>query len=187
MAKEDKQKDNENQDQPEQKSMMGKLIVGAIVGAIVLTETVAVWMMLPDPKSIADDVRAEIRAKAAENGVGEEDILDLEDVGPLVEVELGDFNVSIHQPASNTSLYVNCKIMGCVKEDDQGAFESVLASTQNRLRERILVELRSADPADIAEPGLGLIKRRILEKSNRLFEKPYLRSIVISEYNYFSQ
>ena len=187
MADTDKTTEKEPQDEQPKKSMMGRLIIGAIVGAFVLAETIAVWMMLPDPESIAEDVRREIREKAKENGVGEEDILDLGDAGPLVEIELGDFNVSIHQASSNTTLYVNCKIMGCVKEDDQSAFEKMLATNKNRLRERILVELRSADPADIAEPGLGLIKRRILEKSNRLFEKPYLRSIVISEYNYFNQ
>jgi flagellar basal body-associated protein FliL len=189
MASAEAKPENEavEQDGPEKKGMMGKLIVVAIIGAIVLVETVAATMLLPDPESIAEEIRQEIRARAMAEGVGEEDILGMEDTGPVVEVELGTFDVSIHQHVSNTTLVVNVKVMATVAESEKSTFDSLLAAKNNRLRERILIELRSADVTELTDPGLGLIKRRILEKSNRLFEQPIIKEIIFSNYAFYQQ
>ena len=42
----------------------------------------------------------------------------------------------------------------------------------------------TAKLSDLEDAGLGLIKRRILEKSNALFGKPLLRSVVFADYTF---
>ena len=40
---------------------------------------------------------------------------------------------------------------------------------------------------DLTDPGLGLLKRRILAKSNDLLGKPLLRSVVFSDFSFVEQ
>jgi flagellar FliL protein len=47
--------------------------------------------------------------------------------------------------------------------------------------------VRSADGTDLADAGLGLIKRQILEKTNALLGKALLRAIVVSDFSYLEQ
>ena len=46
----------------------------------------------------------------------------------------------------------------------------------------MLTTIRSAELADLTDPGLGLIKRQILEKTNRALGKPVLQGIVFSDF-----
>ena len=66
--------------------------------------------------------------------------------------------------------------------------QSVPASRVEKMWQDGLLEVGGrVEPADLADPGLGLIKRRILEKSNALLGKPLLRAVVFSEFSYMEQ
>jgi len=65
--------------------------------------------------------------------------------------------------------------------------KSLMDYHMHRFRDQVLVEVRNSEPADLADPGLALIKRRILEKSNDLFGDPILRSIIFSQFSYIEQ
>jgi flagellar FliL protein len=166
--------------------MMGKLIAGGVIGLIVMVETVVAFMMTPDPEAIAEKVRAEVAASVGED-VEDSDLLDEVEMGPVSEIELGTFDVAIHDPASDATYHVNCKVAATVAEKDAAEFDELLAKNENRLRERIMIEFRSASASDLNEAGLGLIKRRILEKSNVLLGKPLVKKIIFPEYNYYVQ
>jgi len=43
------------------------------------------------------------------------------------------------------------------------------------------------DVADLADAGLGLVKRKILEKVNQTLGKPLLRTIIFSEFSFVEQ
>ena len=47
--------------------------------------------------------------------------------------------------------------------------------------------MRSADIDDLTEAGLGLIKRKILDKTNRLLAKPYLKKVIFSDFSFVEQ
>jgi hypothetical protein len=51
----------------------------------------------------------------------------------------------------------------------------------------VIVTLRSSELGDLTDAGLGLIKRRILEKTNRTLGKPYLRSVIFSDFSFIEQ
>ena len=72
-------------------------------------------------------------------------------------------------------------------EREQAELTTLLELNKARLRERITVEFRNAEITDLADSELGLIKRRILEKSNALFGKPLLRSVLLPDFNYYQQ
>lgn len=179
--------EKENVPAPKGAGLMGKVVMGGVVGIVVLIESVVAYMMLPNPDLIASRVREEVKQEIMENSDVSEDIVHVEDQAVYNEVELGTFNLGVHQPAANTTLNITCRVMGTVDQTQQAEFDELLANNMNRLRERIIIEFRSADVTELTDPGLGLIKRRILEKSNTLLGKPLLKSIMFPEYNYYQQ
>jgi hypothetical protein len=109
------------------------------------------------------------------------------DPSEQMEVDLEQFSVTAHQPASNTTTRIEFHLIGAVAAGDKEEFEKLLAANRFRIREQVLVTVRSAEGADLADPGLGLIKRRILEKTNALLGKPLLRAVIVSDFSYLEQ
>lgn len=166
--------------------VLGKLVIGCSVVLVIGLETGAAFLLVPSPTAVSEQVRAEIQA-AQEAGVLDADLLTGSKDGKMVEVELGDFSITVHHQASETSYTISCKVIGTVDEREQGELTTLLELNKARLRERITVEFRNAEITDLADSELGLIKRRILEKSNALFGKPLLRSVLLPDFNYYQQ
>lgn len=165
-------------------SLMGKVAIGGVVGVFVLVESVVAYMMLPNPDAIATKVRAEIQAEISDKTDEADDPLEKEETANFVEVEIGNFDINVHQHAANTTLMISCQVMATIDKNDKTEFDTLLENNKNRLRERIIIEFRSAEIDDLKDAGLGLLKRRILEKSNLLLGKPFIKSVIFGKYNY---
>lgn len=98
------------------------------------------------------------------------------------EVDLGEFNVTVLHTGSNTTLLVDFHLFGTVRVEHEAEFLQRYERSKQRIREQILVTVRAAELADLADPGLGLIRRQILEKSNRLLGKPLLLGVIFSDF-----
>ncbi len=81
-----------------------------------------------------------------------------------LEVDLGKFDVNSYQPKANTTSIIDFHLYATIASSDKSAFNASIEQNKNRLRDQILVIVRSADLAELTEPGLGLLKRRILRK-----------------------
>ena len=88
---------------------------------------------------------------------------------------------------STTSTRVDFLLVGTVLDKDEKEILSLFDRNVHRFRDQILYEIRNSEPGDLADPALGLIKRRILEKSNDLFGKAILRSILFSQFSFVEQ
>jgi flagellar basal body-associated protein FliL len=107
--------------------------------------------------------------------------------GDQCEVDLGKFTVTSHQTASNSTMRVDFRLFGIIATEHKEEFDTLLKGNQNRFREQVLVTVRSAEGTDLAEAGLGLIKRQILEKTNTLLGKPLVRSVIITDFSHIEQ
>jgi flagellar FliL protein len=58
---------------------------------------------------------------------------------------------------------------------------------KHRFRDKIILKIRDSSAEDLSDPGLGLIKRRILETSNEVLGTPFLQSVVFSQFSYIEQ
>jgi len=172
---------------PSSPGFLGKIIAAVVIGVIVAGEAALVYMFLPSADVIASRVREEVKQELTEGGEKLEDVAKTSEFTEQIEVELGSFQLAIHQPSTNSTLNVTCRVMGTIEKTDQAEFDKLLANNSNRLRERIIIEFRSADLGELTDAGLGLLKRRILEKSNQLLGKPIVKSIMFPEYNYYQQ
>ncbi len=172
---------------PSNAGFMGKVIGAVIIAVIVLIQAGLVYFLLPNPDAIAARVRDEVKQELSEGGPVKEDVAAVAESADQTEVELGAFSLAIHQPSSNTTFNVTCRVMATIAKADQAEYIKLLANNSNRIRERIIIEFRSAEVPELTDPGLGLMKRRILEKTNQLLGKPLLKSIMFPDYNYYQQ
>ncbi|MFT5524327.1 MAG: hypothetical protein ACI9HK_002279 [Pirellulaceae bacterium] len=166
---------------PAKGGFIKKLVVAAFVGLVIVAECLVVYFILPS----ADQLAANGGTTENKEGTGEQDRKLL--MTPTSELELGSYNVAKHVASSNTTLRIDFKLVGTVLTEKVQEISDVLAVNKHRLREKVVLEVRSAEIADLMDPGLGLIKRRILEKSNTLFGDPVFQSIVISDFSFMEQ
>jgi flagellar basal body-associated protein FliL len=103
-------------------------------------------------------------------------------VGEEAEIDMGEYSLTAFQPAANTTLLINFHLYGTVANEDANFFAGSYEVNKHRIRDQVLTTIRSAEIADLTDPGLGLIKRQILEKTNRTLGKPVLQGIVFSDF-----
>jgi flagellar basal body-associated protein FliL len=98
------------------------------------------------------------------------------------EVDLGQFSLTTLQPASNTTLLVDFHLYGTVGSESESLATELIERHKHRVRDQVLTTVRSAEIADLTDPGLGLLKRQILEKTNRALGKPILQGVIFSDF-----
>ncbi len=179
--------------QPEPRAgsgMKGKLIALAIVLVIVLAECAVAILAFPSANDTATLTQAMLAApdvEANDVAVTEPPAEEQRSDEEVLEIDLGEFDVSSYQPLSNTTLRISFHLYGIVAVDDETQILDLLEAKRQRMREQVLVILRSAELPDLADAALGLIKRRILEKTNRTFGEPLLREIIFSDFSFMEQ
>ena len=104
-----------------------------------------------------------------------------------VEVELGDYSITVSQANSSLSLRVDFQLFGTVIEKDKAKLVAAMERNKHRFRENIILRIRDSSHDDLDDPSLALIKRRILETSNDLLGTPLLESVVFSQFSYIEQ
>jgi flagellar FliL protein len=100
------------------------------------------------------------------------------------EVELGTYNVTRYNPATNTTLAIDFELFGTVLAEDQTEFSHHFENSKARIREQVMMTLHGAQSSDLTDAGLGLIKRQILEKTNRALGEPMLKEVLFSKFNF---
>lgn len=105
----------------------------------------------------------------------------------VMEVELGEFTITAFQPASAMTIRIECHVFGTIATVDEPEFRALMEHRGNRVRDNIIVTIRSADLTDLTDARLGLIKRTILETTNHTLGKPFLESVVFSDFMFMEQ
>jgi hypothetical protein len=166
--------------------MAKTIIVAVLVAVVILTEGLFAYLLIPSRGEL-EKWSAEKAAKEAHSGEEAHG----HDAGHAHshehEVDLGKYNVVVHHPASNVTLRVNFHLIGTVEEKAHHEFEELLGKNQHRLRDQAIFEIRNCQIEDLTDPGLALLKRRILAKSNDLLGKPLLRAVVFSDFSFVEQ
>jgi hypothetical protein len=181
---------------------MKPILVGTFVALVILSECLFAYFLIPSTAEVekwASD-KAAASAKAASVGKhghggdtashGEAGHADQPGNGHsahAIEVELGKFNIVIHQPAANLTMRVNFHLIATLPEESHKEFEELLGHNEHRLRDQVIFEIRNSRVEDLTDPGLALLKRKILAKSNELLGKPILHTVLFSDFSYIEQ
>lgn len=187
--------------------LMPKLLIGAFVAAVIAIECAAAYFLLPSPEEVSAAGTEEGEHKedadghktpdehgdASEHGKGHGDKhgdghgAGHSDGHGVAEVELGEFSVTLLQPEAGMAYRVDFKIGATVEEKNKEKFTTLFAACQQRFRDQVMVEVRNCEITDLTDSGLGLIKRRISEKSNALFGESLLQGVFFSEFSLVEQ
>ncbi|MBD15492.1 MAG: hypothetical protein CMJ72_10045 [Planctomycetaceae bacterium] len=178
------------EDSPDKKPGMMTLVKAlAFVSVIVLLEVAAASMIIPTAEETTEiaETLAEADTTQDPEAAGEtaeesedESIL----LSEMTEVELGMFHVLTYNPETGSRLNVDLELFGTVLADEESEFYPLFEANQRRIREQILITIRSAEVTDLSDAGLGLIKRKILEKTNRALGKPLLHEAIFSKFSF---
>lgn len=174
---------------PKPKAWKTLLKVLGVVSAIIAVEMVAAAILLP---SAHDTELTARKLKSAREGVFEDKSAaetGAEGGSPVAlkatrEVDLGRFNVTRFNPQSNTTLIVDFELYGVVLATEESSFATQFEANKVRVREQVIMTLSAAEMNDLTDAELGLLKRRILEKTNRALGKPMLQEVLFSKFNF---
>ena len=164
--------------------MIKTIIVAVIVAAVILAECMFAYVLIPSRADLEKWSAEKAAKEAASRHAAQEH---KHEGKPETEVDLGKYNVVVHHPASNVTLRVNFHLIGTVPIEEHHEFEELLAKNQHRLRDQAIFEIHNCQIDDLTDPGLALLKRRILAKSNDLLGKPLLHSVVFSDFSFVEQ
>ena len=171
--------------------LLKKLKVAGILLAIVFVQCLVVYLYLPSTESTASassktepSVPEPVHHAAAER--------------EQTEVDFGAFSLTVFNPNSNNNLLLDFHLYGTVMgatgepaaekkdeaagDDDAAKLEKLLKGHKHRFRDQVITTLRNAQITDLADPGLGLLKRQILAKTNALLGEPLLKEVIFSDF-----
>jgi flagellar basal body-associated protein FliL len=188
-AVEDEQEKQDDAAKPSGRGLFRLIKAVAFVSVIVIVEIVVASMITPtaqETEKLAHELAAAAHGVAAEHDEhashdGHEAHGDSHN---LREVELGGYNVTRFNPATNTTLAIDFELFGTVLADDVHDFEHHFENSKARIREQVTMTLHGAESDSLTDAGLGLIKRQILEKTNRALGEPLLKEVLFSKFNF---
>jgi hypothetical protein len=167
--------------------LFNKFTVMLLLLVILGGEALIAFWFLPS----ADEVAAAGHASgdgAAQHG--EEELPGLEHEvshGSLKELDLEKYTLTIPNMKTGTSYRVDFHLWAVVEAEQQKEFEHLYEDNKHRLRDQIGTIIRRAEPGELAEPGLGLIKRAISTKVNQTLGKSVVQGVVFSEFVFYEQ
>lgn len=162
----------------------------AFVSVIVIVEVVVASMLMPtaqETERLAQELAAASHGEAADDHGDHDEHAEEAGHGnahELREVELGSYNVTRFNPATNTTLAIDFELFGTVLADDVTDFEHHFENSKARIREQVTMTLHGAESGSLTDAGLGLIKRQILEKTNRALGEPLIKEVLFSKFNF---
>ena len=166
-------------------SLLAKAPIALLLVAVVIGECLAAFYFVPAPAETAALVGATIPEEPEEQADPFDEVEAATE--EQVEVDLGEFQVTAYQPLSNSTLRLDFHLYGTVIKDDNEAFQLAFEENKNRFRDQAIRIFRGSEVTDLADAKLGLIRRRILETSNKILGEPYLRTIIFSEFRFTEQ
>lgn len=177
---------------PKKPGLMTAVKAVAFISVIVLLEVAGASMIVPsaqETEQIAEklasaDAALEEKQESESDEETREESLANEN---MREVSLGSYHVLTYNPDTGSSLNVDFELYGTVLAEEESDFFQLYEANQIRIREQVLVTIRSTEVTDLTEAGLGLIKRKILEKTNRALGKPLLQEAIFSKFSFIER
>jgi flagellar FliL protein len=177
---------------PAGKPWLKKVKVAGILTLMVLIQCFLASMWLPhgeENKAVASSKVDAPAAEPAHHVPTERD---------RTEIDLGAFNLTVFNPRLNNNLLIDFHLYGTVtgapesegekkepaasEEDDAAKLEKLLKGHKHRFRDQVIVTVRNAQINDLTDPGLGLLKRQILAKTNTLLGEPLVKEVIFSDF-----
>ena len=159
--------------------------IAAFVVVILTVEGLIAFLFIPSASDVS--ALAEARYGSEEFADPVAQLAEGNDGEPSAEVDLADYSVTAYQPLSNTTLRIDFHLYGTVPQSKQSEFENLFEESKHRVREQVIVTIRSSEITDLTDAGLGLIKRKLHDKINRTLGTTLLQTVIVSDFSFVEQ
>ena len=165
-----------------------KVKAAAFIACVVAVECAVAYLYIPNSLETAAIAGATLDIDPETGRIPPKEEGDTaQGMADQIEVPLGEYSVTTFQPVSNTTLRIDFQLYGTIAVKDEAEFFRRMEENRHRFREQVIVTIRTADITDFTEAQLGLIRRRVLERSNRILGTPLLRGVIFSDFSFIEQ
>jgi flagellar FliL protein len=169
-------------------SILKVVKIAAFLAIVVGVECVVAYFLFPS----ADALQARADAMNGQSSAGDDLPIEPDPISELaepdkLEADMGEFHVASYQPLSNTTLNIDFSMYATVLIENESTFKQLMEDKEQRVRDRVITTIRSADVTDFTDAGLGHIKRKIAESINRTLGKNVVEDIIFSKFSWFEQ
>ncbi|TWT31211.1 Flagellar basal body-associated protein FliL [Posidoniimonas corsicana] len=176
-------------DAPSRGGLMAVVKAVAILSVLVIVQVVAASFIIPSPEATEKLAHDLALAKTGEELDDLDEASYSEDSGApaerdVVEVSIGGFSITRYNMEADKTVNIDLEVVATVLTSEQDEFNELYQSNKNRVREQINLTIQAAEPSELSDRGLGLIKRRILERTNRALGKPMVREVFLTRFNF---
>lgn len=179
----------ETESTPSKWGLMGIFKAAAILSMLVVVQVVAAAFVIPSPHDVEKLARdLAVAEKGNEfDSQSTEDTLDGAAAPPekdLREVLIDQFSITRYNVEADKTVNIDFEVYATVLAAEEEEYLTLFDSNKNRVKEQINLTIHAAEPTDLTDRGLGLIKRKILERTNRALGKPLVREIFLTRFNF---
>lgn len=142
----------------------------AIFAALMLLEGVVfLFLMGNNSRSVSETEKEMVKEAQAQ--------------AEFVEFDLGEFKIS-NNSVEGSPIRIDCKIFAEVPKEYETNFNEAYESKKHRVRDAVQAVIRGATYADVTDPDLGAIKRKLKKSVTDVVgsEKPYVAQIIVSDF-----
>jgi len=171
-----------NEPQPKKSIFSSNLLIVLILFVIALSEMLAAYFfILPSPSKVKGEIETTMNKEANTNTPYKADIPTDIQKEEREEVDLGEFTLIIDDVAS-VPFRISIHFFGLVNKKEIEEYNKRYKIHQNRIREAILVIVRSSPHTEITEPSLGVLKNRITVKINDILGMPLIKGVIYTDF-----
>ena len=173
--------ENGGETQPKKSLLRLNLLIILVMFVVALTEMLMAYLfILPSPETVkatVDDAARETVKVATPYQPVVTEALQVEE---REEVDLGEFTFTEGDPTS-APFRLSIHFYGLINKKDKEEYNKRYELNKNRIRNAILVILRSSQQSEITDPSLGLIKNKIMVKVNEILGMPLVKGIIYTD------
>ena len=104
------------------------------------------------------------------------------DPNKYVEIDLGEYFVSMPLAENAGSLYVSFQIYGVIPADEQESFNQCLTSRVKRMRDGVIGAIQSSELRHLNDPSLAWLKSELVSIINKRLRCQILRDVAFTSY-----
>jgi len=96
--------------------------------------------------------------------------------------DLGHFKINDLRPTRNEVAKLTFKMHLVVSPELSERQVAALENWEHRLRDQVHIAIRTMEIKEFQEPSLSLLRRKVLLRVNRLFQKQVFDEVLLTEY-----
>jgi flagellar basal body-associated protein FliL len=176
----------------QQQSLFGmRFIVIMALVVLALAQMILMYMLLPNPKTIADSIRNEfpdLPATLETEGLSAAPVATI-DTRNWVEKKLGEQfkfqNKNKNDPTVYDSFIVTITVR--INRKDESKFDRIIITRTEKLRDIVYTVLREASDDELTSPSMLSIKQKIMVQLNQELGEPFVKEVLCTDMSFSTQ